>query len=61
MKPKNRSASKYTQAELDKRDSAATDMRPEMLERGRRLLADPDWPGIGQARELARTILPSLY
>ena len=46
MKTHNRSAVGYSQADLDKRDAAAKDVRPDMIERGRRLLANPDWPDI---------------
>ncbi|MBN1403266.1 MAG: hypothetical protein JW942_02210 [Opitutales bacterium] len=35
--------------------------RPEMLERGRRLLANPDYPDMSVCRALAGEILPLLY
>jgi len=61
MKENSRSAGKLTQAEIARRDTAGKEVRPEMIERGRKLLANPDWPNMDQARELARAILPSLY
>ncbi len=35
--------------------------RMEMIERGRRLLANPDYPDLSACRELAGRILPMLY
>lgn len=61
MKENPRNAGKLTQAEIARRDSEGKDLRPEMIERGRRLLANPNWPDMTQARDLARAILPSLY
>lgn len=61
MNEKSRSLGKLTKAELAKRETAGKEVRPEMIERGRRLLENPDWPDMNQARDLARAILPTLY
>jgi hypothetical protein len=61
MNEKSRSLGKLTKAELDKRDADGKIVRPEMIERGRKLLANPDWPNMDQARDLAQAILPTLY
>jgi hypothetical protein len=54
-----RNAHRFTRAEIARRDAEKA-VRPEMIERGRKLLENPDWPDIAQARELARIIIPSL-
>jgi len=35
-------------------------IRASVVERGRRLLANPSYPGIDEAREVARILLPML-
>jgi hypothetical protein len=61
MKKNTPSSGQNPKTDLAKRDAESHDIRPEMIERGRKLLANPDWPDMKQARDLARTILPSLY
>lgn len=34
--------------------------RAEMIERGRRLLSDPDWPDLAVCRQLAGNLMPLL-
>jgi hypothetical protein len=41
-------------------DNKKSVVRTSVVERGRKLLADPGYPGIDEARELARILLPML-